>query len=377
METPILSSPTGEIFSGITESDLFYRLTAKEVIHFREAKYQPSVVMIYCYIKTIDPFGNGLRMLPKQIAKELNYHHRTVSRGIKALIKAGELALALVEAHVKIVAKSVESLPEIVSKLGLVDTPTPPISEPPIPVLVVKLPTPTPVASEAPISMPVVETVLEPIVTPPAAFNPQQSEPTITSPKPKSGFSSVGNVLENMGFSAPSASTPTTTDTESAFKTEQWYDRIESRLNLLDIKLADVLHALKKYPIRAIEDAIAYTQKQTWATAKAGVFVSYLKKWTSSTSTFKGNPKSVDEPVVTALMKRFPEIASTLSKEQNPIDEATLDYLQRLRVAGNIYDMQYNSVKNFFGVFITIKDYPHSIPWWNAVLQLQQLYPGF
>jgi hypothetical protein len=53
-----------------------------------------------------------------------------------------------------------------------------------------------------------------------------------------------------------------------------------------------------------------------------------------------------------------------------------LDYLQRLKVAGGIYDMQYSSIHNFFGVFITVKDYPHLIPWWDAVPQLQRLYPN-
>ena len=45
-------------------------------------------------------------------------------------------------------------------------------------------------------------------------------------------------------------------------KTPQSYERIEFRLNALDIKLADVLHALKKYPVQAIEDGITYTQKK-------------------------------------------------------------------------------------------------------------------
>lgn len=69
------------------------------------------------------------------------------------------------------------------------------------------------------------------------------------------------------------------------------------------------------------------------------------------------------------------DIATTLAQERNPIDAATFDYLQRLKVAGRIYDMQYSSIQNFFGVFITVKDYPHLIPWWDAVPQLQQLYP--
>jgi hypothetical protein len=108
--------------------------------------------------------------------------------------------------------------------------------------------------------------------------------------------------------------------------------------------LADVLHALKKYPVRAIEDAITYTQKQTWSKAKAGVFVNYIKKWTPTTNAVKSKPTAAPEPVKTALMKRFPDIATTLSQEQNPIDEATLDYLQRLKVAGGIYDMLYSSI---------------------------------
>jgi hypothetical protein len=126
----------------------------------------------------------------------------------------------------------------------------------------------------------------------------------------------------------------------------------------------------------AIEDAIAYTQKQNWSKAKAGVFVNYLKKWTPTTSAVKSKSKSAPESVKTALMQRFPDIANTLAQEQNPIDEATLDYLQRLKVAGGIYDMQYSSIHNFFGVFLTIKDYPHLIPWWDAVPQLHQLSPN-
>jgi DNA-binding MarR family transcriptional regulator len=113
-------------------------LTEAEVIHFRDAKYAPSVVMIYCYIKTHDPFGNGLRILPKQIAKRLKYHPRNVSRAINALVKAGELGLAIVEAHVKLVAKSVESISEIVSNLGLGNPPTPPAPAPPVPIPIVE-----------------------------------------------------------------------------------------------------------------------------------------------------------------------------------------------------------------------------------------------
>jgi hypothetical protein len=91
-------------------------------------------------------------------------------------------------------------------------------------------------------------------------------------------------------------------------------------------------------------------------------------------SKVKGKSRSAPESVKTALMEKFPDIATTLAQEQNPIDEATFDYLQRLKVAGGIYDMQYSSIHNFFGVFITVKDYPHLIPWWDAVPQLQQLY---
>jgi hypothetical protein len=366
MENPILSSPTGENFSTTDDSNRFYRLTTKEFVHFCEAKYAPSVVKVYYYIKTIDPFGNGFPIIPKQIAKVLKYDHRTVSRAIKTLTNAGELAIAIVEAHVKLVATSVQTVAEIVSKLGQSGIPTPVEPEPLISIPIVEnvlTPTPTPVAPEAPISMPVVETVLEPVIAPPFAPQPQQSEP-IATPKPKSGISSVGNVIETLNLRQP------TNEADSTIKTPQWYAGIESRLNTLDIKLADVLHALKKYPVRAIEDAIAHTQKQTWSKAKAGVFVNYLKKWTPS-----GVRSSKPEPVITALMKRFPDIANTLAKEQNPIDEATLNYLQRLKVAGGIYDMQYSSIHNFFGVFITIKDYPHPIPWWEAVFQLQLLYP--
>jgi hypothetical protein len=353
MESCILSSPTGENFANPTASDRFYRLTEAEVIHFRECKYPPSVVTVYYHIKTLDPFGNGLQIIPKQIAKILNYHPRTVSRAIKALVKAGELGLALVEAHVKIVAQSVESVTEIVSKLGLGNTPTPEPIKPPV-------------------AMPVVEVVSAQIPTPPTAPETQPSRSTSTTSNSKSGCSSVGNVIANMGLTEPTATA--TNEPESAVKTPQWYERIERQLNALDIQLKDVGHALKKYPVQAIEDGIAYTQKQNWSKAKAGVFVNYLKKWTPMTSTVHSQSKSGSEPVKTALMQRFPDIATTLAQEQNPIDEATLDYLQRLKLAGAIYDMQYSSIHNFFGVFITVKDYPHLIPWWEAVPQLQRLY---
>ena len=258
----------------------------------------------------------------------------------------------------KLVAnKPVESATEIVSKLGLVTPPTPPAPAPPI-------------------SIPIVEIVSAPISVVPTAPQPQQSQPTRTTSSHKSGASSIGNVIANMGFPQPTATPVTVIDTDSAIKTPQWYAQVEFRLNALNIKLADVLHALKKYPVQAIEDGIAYTQKQNWSKAKAGVFVNYLKKWTPTTSTVESTSKSKPEPVKTVLMQRFPDIAHTLAQEQNPIDEATLDYLQRLKAVGGIYDMQYSSIHNFFGVFITIKDYPHPIPWWDAVLQLQQLYPA-
>jgi hypothetical protein len=354
MESCILPTPNGVSFANFTSSDLFYRLTTAEVIHFRQAKYSPSVVTVYCYIKTKDPFGNGLKIVPEEAGEELNYNPRTVSRAVNALVKAGEIGAEIIKAHVKLVAKSIESVAEVVSSLGLTNPPAPPAPEPPV-------------------SIPVVETVLEPIIAPPTAPQPQQSQPTRTTPKSNSGATSIGNVIANMGFPQPAATT--VNDTDSTVKTPQWYDRVEFRLNAMNIKLADVLHALKKYSVQAIEDAISYTQKQNWSDAKAGVFVNYLKKWTPMTNAVKSKSKSAPEPVKTALMERFPDIATTLAKERNPIDEATLDYLQRLKVAGEIYDMQFSSIHNFFGVFITVKDYPHLIPWWDAVPQLQQLYP--
>lgn len=358
MESCTLPSPQGENFADLKASDLFYRLTTAEVIHFRECKYSPSVVTVYCYIKTLDPFGQGLQIVPKQAAKQLKYHHRTVSRAIDTLTKAGELALAIVEAHVKLVAQSVETVTTIVSKLGLGNNPTP---EPPTVPAVETVTIPEPPQPEPePAPLPVTPAPL------PAPQSPSNTRSV------KSGAASIGNVIANMGLSKPTPQPQA--DPDSTSKTPQWYDRIEFRLNALDIKLADVLHALKKYPVRAIEDAIAYTQKQTWSKAKAGVFVNYLKKWTPTTNTTKAESKAAPELVKTALMKRFPDIATTLSQEQNPIDENTLDYLQRLKAAGGIYDMLYSSIHNFFGVFITIKDYPHPIPWWEALPQLQQLY---
>jgi hypothetical protein len=380
MESCILPTPQGVNFADFTNSDRFYRLTTAEVIHFRQAKYSPSVVTVYCYIRTLDPFGNGLEVVPAEAGELLNYNPRTVSRAVNALIKAGEIGAEIVKAHVKLVAKSVESVVEVVTNLGLVNQPTPETATIPV-VETIKVPQSTRLDDHRPTSGNQ-EPVAAPLPSTPAPLpSPSTQPPSVGEVSPlenrhsnKSGTSSIGNVIANMGFPQPST-TETQPDPDSTIKTPQWYDRVEFRLNVLDIKLADVLHALKKYPVKAIEDAIAYTQKQNWSKAKAGVFVNYLKKWTPMANKVKGKSKSVPEAVKTALMEKFPDIATTLAQEQNPIDEATFDYLQRLKVAGGIYDMQYSSIHNFFGVFITVKDYPHLIPWWDAVPQLQQLYP--
>jgi hypothetical protein len=376
MESCILPTPQGVNFADFANSDRFYRLTTAEVIHFRQAKYSPSVVTVYCYIKTKDPFGNGLEVVPAEAGEELNYNPRTVSRAVKALVKAGEIGAEIVKAHVKLVTKSVESVVEIVTNFGLVNQPTPePVT---IPVVeTIEVPQSTRLDDQRPASSNQ-EPIAAPLPFTPAPLSSQPPSVGEASPlgnhrSTKSGASSIGNVIANMSFPQPTATN--VSDTDSAIKTPQWYDRVEFRLNAMNIKLADVLHALKKYSVQAIEDAISYTQKQNWSDAKAGVFVNYLKKWTPTTNAVKSKSKSAPEAVKTALMERFPDIATTLAKERNPIDEATLDYLQRLKVAGEIYDMQFSSIHNFFGVFITVKDYPHLIPWWEAVPQLQQLYP--
>jgi hypothetical protein len=376
MESCILPTPQGVNFADFANSDRFYRLTTAEVIHFRQAKYSPSVVTVYCYIKTKDPFGNGLEVVPAEAGEELNYNPRTVSRAVNALVKAGEIGAEIVKAHVKLVAKSVESVVEIVTNFGLVNQPTPEPATIPI-VETIKVPQSTQLddqravpGNQEPVAAPLPFT---PAPLPSPSPSVGEASPLKNRRSNKSGTSSIGNVIANMGFSQPTATT--VSDTDSTVKTPQWYDQVEFKLNAMDIKLADVLHALKKYSVQAIEDAITYTQKQNWSKAKAGVFVNYLKKWTPMANKVKGKSKAAPESVKTALMQKFPDIATTLAQEQNPIDEATFDYLQRLKVAGGIYDMQYSSIHNFFGVFITVKDYPHLIPWWDAVPQLQQLYP--
>ena len=90
----------------------------------------------------------------------------------------------------------------------------------------------------------------------------------------------------------------------------------------MSIKLADVLHALKKYPVDAIEAALAHTRKQRWSYAKAGVFVSFLKRWTPDLVV----EESVSQPVVKSttlprnsiLQREFPQIAHNLAEENNP-----------------------------------------------------------
>jgi hypothetical protein len=331
MNPESLSSTLSENLTVSPYSDRFYRLTHAEVIDFRESRMKPAEIATYCYIKTVDPFGQGCRILPKQIGKDLNYHPRTISRAIKALTQAGKLALAFVEAHVKLVATAVETIPEIVSKLGSggLEAPEPELGLEPQPET-----QPTPTA-------------------------PTKGLTAIADicPQPPANHASV----EEMPTNQPSAFTQD--------KTPQWMAQIERQLELLGIQLSDVLHALKKYPVNAIEAALAYTKKQTWATAKAGVFVNFLKKWQPTSNhnpSTAPSPKPEPKPV-TALMKRHPNEANTFSLEQNPIDEATLDYLLALETAGKIYRTHYSTIHNYFGVFITKRDYPHAIPWWEAV----------
>jgi hypothetical protein len=343
MNPESLSSTLSENLTISPNSDRFYRLTHAEVIDFRESRMKPAEIATYCYIKTVDPFGQGCRILPKQIGKDLNYHPRTISRAIKALNQAGKLALAFVEAHVKLVATAVETIPEIVSKLGSGG-----------------LEAPTPASTPEPQSVRAASPLGNPIPTPTA---------------PTKGLTAIADIVPQPPVNVEE-SKEIPTNQPSTFpedKTPQWMAQIERQLELLGIQLSDVLHALKKYPIKAIEDALAHTKKQTWATAKAGVFVNFLKKWqptsnqNPSTAPSKvPSPKSESQPV-TALMKRHPEVAQTLSLEQNPIDEATLDYLLGLEAAGAIHGTTYSTIHNYFGVFITKRDYPHAIPWWEAI----------
>jgi hypothetical protein len=220
------------------------------------------------------------------------------------------------------VTKSVESVVEIVTNLGLANQPTPETATISI-VETIKVPQSTRLDDQRPASgdqEPVAATLSSPSSQLPSVGEASSLENRRST---KSGTSSIGNVIANMGFPQPST-TETPPDPDSTIKTPQWYDRIEFRLNVLDIKLADVLHALKKYPVKAIEDAIAYTQKQTCSKAKAGVFVNYLKKWTPMANKVKGKSKS-------ALMEKFPDIATTLAQEQNPIDQKFRHFSFQLR----------------------------------------------
>ena len=431
MKTPILSSPTEETLSISPNSKLFHKLTLAEVIRFRDLKFKPAETYLYCYIKTADPFGHGFRFLPKQIGKDLNYHPQTVTRAMNTLKAAGELSLAFIEAHVKVVSVAVESVAQVISKLGTVSPPcteegdnsnistpevsistpvvletiiepvvTPTVLEPIIeavftpvvletiiePILASVLetiiePIPTPTVLEPiiePVLTPTVETILTSVVPEPII---ELSEPLSPTPKPPSsnrgqGFSSVASVLEHLNI----PNTPVK-DPHSAIKTPQWYALVESELTQLSIKLADVLHALKKYPVEAIEAALAYTHRQKWAKAKAGVFVKFLKRWTPDVvveeSVGKPTVKSTTPPRDSILQREFPQTAHGLAAENNPIDEDSYYYLNRLFQAELIYRLHYNTVDNFYGVAISIKDYPYLTPWWDAIPILKVLYPNF
>ena len=123
METPSLPFPTEETLNISPNSNLFYKLTFAEVIRFRELKFRPAETYLYCYIKTADPFGHGFRFLPKQIAKALHYNYRTITRAFKTLMAAGEVSFAFIEAHVRVVSIAVESVAQVISKLGTVSPP--------------------------------------------------------------------------------------------------------------------------------------------------------------------------------------------------------------------------------------------------------------
>ena len=173
----------------------------------------------------------------------------------------------------------------------------------------------------------------------------------------------------------------TVKDPHSAIKTPQWYALVESELTQLSIKLADVLHALKKYPVEAIEAALAYTHRQKWAKAKAGVFVKFLKCWTPDVvveeSVGKPVVKSTTPPRDSILQREFPQTAHGLAAENHPIDEDSYYYLNRLLEEKLIYRLHYNTIDDFYGVMITIKEYPYATPWWDAIPILKVLYPDF
>ena len=197
-----------------------------------------------------------------------------------------------------------------------------------------------------------------------------------TPPTRGQGFSSVASVLEHLNIS----NTPVK-DPHSGIKTSQWYALVESELNQMSIKLADVLHALKKYPVEAIEAALAYTHKQKWSKTKAGVFVSFLKKWTPDViveeSVSQPTVKSTTPPRDSILQREFPQTAHGLAAENHPIDEDSYYYLKRLLEAELIYRLHYNTIDDFYGVMITIKEYPYATPWWDAIPILKVLYPDF
>jgi hypothetical protein len=145
--------------------------------------------------------------VPAEAGGELNYNPRTVSRAVKALVKAGEIGAEIVKAHVKLVAKSVESVVEIVTNLGLVNQPTPEPATIPI-VETIEVPQSTQLDGQRPASGNQ-EQVAAPLpFTPIPLPSPSTQSPSVGEASPlgnrrstKSGTSSIGNVIANMGFS--------------------------------------------------------------------------------------------------------------------------------------------------------------------------------
>jgi DNA-binding MarR family transcriptional regulator len=69
----------------------------------------PSAKDVLYYLRTLDPYSNGIEITASGIARELGIHRSTVSRALKALDIKGFIDLELIRVTVRILGQGMLS----------------------------------------------------------------------------------------------------------------------------------------------------------------------------------------------------------------------------------------------------------------------------
>jgi hypothetical protein len=90
----------------------FYPLNHKEVLSVAHANLTRFEIIVLYYIRTLDPYSNGIEINASQIAKDLSTEEKTVcrqtvSRALKKLEREGYIDLEILRAIVKLSGKGV------------------------------------------------------------------------------------------------------------------------------------------------------------------------------------------------------------------------------------------------------------------------------